>query len=91
MTDTNNGSANGSAVRNLCIAFAAGAAVGAGVALLYAPKTGKETRELLARKTRALKDAAAGAIGRARQQARETMNQDQEDARVRDEAGTRST
>jgi len=32
--------------------FAIGAAVGAGLALLYAPRTGRETRELLAEKGR---------------------------------------
>ena len=32
--------------------FVAGAAIGATVALLYAPKSGKETRRLIQRKTR---------------------------------------
>ena len=38
-----------------------GAAVGAGIALLYAPRSGKESREWLARQTRELKDRVAGA------------------------------
>jgi len=37
-------------------AFAAGAVIGAGLALLYAPQSGRETRELIARKTKELKD-----------------------------------
>jgi len=37
-------------------AFAVGAVVGAGIALLYAPQSGRETRELITRKTRELKD-----------------------------------
>ena len=43
-------------------AFAIGALVGTGVALLYAPRSGKETRELLAKKGRDLKGQAAGAL-----------------------------
>lgn len=40
MSDTNNGSA-------ILLAFLAGAATGAAVALLTAPKSGRETRETL--------------------------------------------
>ena len=36
-------------------AFAIGALVGTGAALLYAPRSGKETRKLLAKKGRELK------------------------------------
>jgi len=43
-------------------AFAIGALVGTGAALLYAPRSGKETRELLAKKGRALKGQATDAI-----------------------------
>jgi gas vesicle protein len=39
-------------------AFAIGAALGAGVALLYAPRSGKDTRKLLTKKGRELKDKA---------------------------------
>jgi gas vesicle protein len=38
--------------------FVAGAIIGAGVALLYAPQSGKETRKLLGKKAKALKDKA---------------------------------
>jgi gas vesicle protein len=43
-------------------AFAIGALIGTGAALLYAPRSGKETRELIAKKGRALKGQAADAI-----------------------------
>ena len=43
-------------------AFAIGALVGTGVALLYAPRSGKETRELLAKKGRELKGKASDAL-----------------------------
>jgi gas vesicle protein len=38
--------------------FAIGAVIGAGLALLYAPQSGKETRKLLAKKARLLRDKA---------------------------------
>ena len=38
--------------------FAVGAAIGAGLALLYAPQSGKETRKLMAKKARLLRDKA---------------------------------
>jgi gas vesicle protein len=53
-----------------------GAAVGAGVALLLAPRTGKETRSLLASKTREIKDRAASAL----EQARETVRRESKGA-----------
>ena len=43
-------------------AFAIGALIGTGVALLYAPRSGKETRELLAKKGRDLKSKASDAV-----------------------------
>jgi gas vesicle protein len=46
-------------------AFALGAAVGAGIALLYAPYSGEKTRELLARRGRDVKDRVTGAVGAA--------------------------
>ena len=47
-------------------AVALGALAGAGIALLYAPRSGKETRKLIADKGRALKDQASDAIEDAR-------------------------
>ena len=43
-----------------------GAAVGAGIALLFAPRTGKESRDWLVRSTRKIKDKATGALGQAK-------------------------
>jgi len=43
-------------------AFAIGALVGTAAALLYAPRSGKETRELLAKKGRDLKDQASDVL-----------------------------
>lgn len=43
-------------------AFVVGALAGAGIALLYAPRTGKETRELLADRLRQLKRKAREGI-----------------------------
>lgn len=40
--------------------FIAGAAIGAAVALLYAPKSGAETRKLLGQKTEEGREALAG-------------------------------
>jgi gas vesicle protein len=43
-------------------AFAIGALVGTAAALLYAPRSGKETRDLLAKKGRDLKGRATDAL-----------------------------
>jgi gas vesicle protein len=51
-----------SRVGGYLIAFAIGALVGTGAALLYAPRSGKETRELVAKKGRDLKGRASDAL-----------------------------
>ena len=48
--------------KSILVAAAVGAAVGAGVALLFAPCSGQETREWLSRRTRELKDQTTSAI-----------------------------
>jgi gas vesicle protein len=53
----------------------AGAVIGAGVALLLAPKTGNETRELLGQQYRGLADRVTEATESLRQQARERSEQ----------------
>lgn len=53
----------------------AGAVIGAGVALLFAPKTGTETRELLGQQYRGLADRVSDATETLRQQARERGQQ----------------
>ena len=55
---SDNGGGNGSGSIGLT-GFVLGALVGAGVALMYAPCSGKDTRQLLSRKTRELKDKSA--------------------------------
>ena len=50
---------NGSAL----VWFTAGAAIGATIALLYAPQTGRDTRRLLGKKTRQGREALADAGG----------------------------
>jgi gas vesicle protein len=47
-------------------AFTIGALVGTGAALLYAPQSGKETREQIAKKGRELKGQAEQALDHAR-------------------------
>jgi gas vesicle protein len=42
--------------------FAVGALIGAGIALLYAPQSGRDTRKLLAKKAKALKDKAQDTV-----------------------------
>jgi len=56
---------NSTPVGGYLTAFAIGALAGAGIALLYAPRSGKETRELIADKGRALKGQAHDAIAHA--------------------------
>lgn len=53
----------------------AGAVIGAGVALLFAPKTGQETRQLLGEQYRGLADRVTEATDTIRQQARERGQQ----------------
>jgi gas vesicle protein len=47
--------------------FAVGTLIGAGIALLYAPQSGKETRKLLAKKAKQLKDRAQDTVENAQE------------------------
>jgi len=67
---TNNGHGSWTGV---IVGTVVGAAVGAGVALLMAPRTGKETRTWLARGMREVKGRATNAL----EQARETVRREQ--------------
>ena len=61
---------------NVMLAFLLGAVAGAAVALLYAPATGRETREFLGEKAREGRDRAAEAAARGREavnRSRETV------------------
>lgn len=57
---------NGTPVGGFLAAFAIGALAGAGIALLYAPRSGKETRKLIADKGSELKGRATDAIADAK-------------------------
>ena len=59
--------ANDSGAGNVMLVFLVGAVAGAAVALLYAPATGRETRELLGEKAREGRDRAAEAAARGRE------------------------
>ena len=61
MKDINPGNVTG-----ILVAAMVGAAVGAGVALLFAPSSGRETRDWLAHKSRAIKDRVTFAAEQSR-------------------------
>jgi gas vesicle protein len=74
---------------SLLLAFVAGAAVGAAVALLFAPASGEETREYLGQRAREGRDRAADAA----RQGREMLNRQRDSIasafeRVRERAGS---
>jgi gas vesicle protein len=71
MSEYSNGGGN---LSGFVMGAVVGAAVGAGIALLFAPRTGEETRKWLAKNTRDLKDKAASALD----QAKETMRREKE-------------
>jgi gas vesicle protein len=73
MNEMNQG--NGSGGTGILMAVAAGAIVGAGVALLFAPCSGVETRDWLARRSRALKAGTTTAIERGKQAIRRTASE----------------
>ena len=68
MKEDNSGSGN---LTTFIVGAVVGAAVGAGVALLLAPRTGKETRDWLARSTREIKDRATSAFEQAKEAVRQ--------------------
>ncbi len=67
----------GAGAGSILLAFILGAVSGAAVALLYAPASGRETREFLGEKAREGRDRAAEATERGKQaisQGRETLS-----------------
>lgn len=64
----------GAGAGSILLAFLLGAVSGAAVALLYAPKSGQETREFLGEKTREGRERAMEAA----QRGREVLNQGRE-------------
>ena len=68
---------DGAGAGSILLAFILGAVSGAAVALLYAPQSGRETRELLGEKANEARARAAEAAARGRDainQGRETLN-----------------
>lgn len=66
----------GSGAGSVLLAFVLGAVSGAAVALLYAPATGRETRELLAERAREARERAEAAAEKGREivdEGRETI------------------
>jgi gas vesicle protein len=66
----------GAGAGSILLAFILGAVSGAAVALLYAPQSGRETRELLGEKANEARARAAEAAARSREaiaQGRETL------------------
>ena len=57
---------NGSQISSAIAIFAVGALAGAGLALLFAPRSGRETRDLLAQKGRDVKESAEQALADAK-------------------------
>jgi len=67
----------GAGAGSILLAFLLGAVSGAAVALLYAPATGRETREYLGERAREGRDRATEAAQKGREainQGRETLN-----------------
>jgi gas vesicle protein len=68
---------DGAGAGSILLAFLLGAVSGAAVALLYAPQSGRETRELLGEKANEARARAAEAAAKGREainQGRETLN-----------------
>ena len=68
---------DGAGAGSILLAFILGAVSGAAVALLYAPQSGRETREMLGEKANEARARAAEAATRGREvlnQGRETLN-----------------
>ncbi len=65
---------DGSGAGSILLAFMLGAVSGAAVALLYAPASGRETRDYLGEKARESKERAA----KAAEKSREMLNQGRE-------------
>lgn len=82
------GNEQGVSPGSVLVAFIAGAAVGAAVALLFAPATGEETREYLGQRAREGRDRATDAA----RQGRDILNRQRDNInsafdRVRERAG----
>ena len=81
-----NQSNQGNAVTTIAMGFAVGALVGAGVALLLAPATGKDTRQRIVDTGRRLGNAARSGFD----QSRDSINELKQDAKAAMAAGRES-
>jgi len=79
---------NGSSMSGVFAVFAAGAALGAGLAILYAPRSGKETREMVGERVHNLRAAAGHAIDEGKHMAHEVYDKGKEAAREIGKAAT---
>ncbi len=70
-------------------AFLAGAAIGATVALLVAPDSGKNTREKIANKVREGKERAMDMVEEGKERARELVGRGEQKAKDLVEKGTK--
>lgn len=77
-----------SAAPRIVMAFGVGALIGAGVALLVAPRSGKQTREMVGHKTNDLKDTAVDVIDRGKHIVDEVKHEAQEAYNKGKKAGT---
>ena len=83
---------NGIGAGGVLFAFMAGAAVGAAVALLFAPATGEETRDFLSQRAKEGRDKAAEAARQGREMVtrhRDTLTTAFDRAREQFQAATR--
>jgi gas vesicle protein len=81
MSENNQGNASGMGnASGILMAAMVGAAVGAGVALLFAPRSGKETRDWLSQRTGELKDRTANAFEQGKESIRRAAKDISRDA-----------
>lgn len=67
-----------------------GAVIGAGIAMLFSPKSGEETRRELARRARELGDDARDRVGEASRRTRRELRRRRRELRDRMDAGIES-
>jgi len=84
MSDT----CNGIRFTSICMIFGAGAALGAGLATLYTPYSGKVTRHLVGKRVQDIKTATGHAIEEGRNLAHEAYDKGKEAANEISHAAT---